>query len=164
MALPFPAITDARTDGKSKVSQQLLRDYRDRDESLGSCLVDTFFTEVNTNNTSFAEVHRHSIWLPPVAGTTVKTPSFVLGFRAYMQDAGAVGRVRAKLGTSGTYVESGDITDTSYGNPIELSLPAADCRTNAGQTADLIIEAKRASGTGQIRLKSEDSISRLEIS
>jgi len=157
----FPDIAAADIDAESPLTEALVGSFYDRDESLISNNWDTRFAEGSTASGSFAAIATVKGWLPESVGTGGGDVTLVVVLEAIV-DGTATGRVQARLGGSGTWQESGDVTATSYGTFITLTIPAADVDANAGLEVDLEIEARVSAGAGNVMVRCLDNASRLE--
>jgi hypothetical protein len=155
----FTAIAATDMDGKSPVTQTRLQQYHDRDEALISGPIDTRFAEVSTGVSSYTEVARVPLWIPPQAGTTAGDITLVVHFQRKVSTGN--GRVRMRLGGSGTWMETASFSNTSYAHDT-LTIPAADVLAAKDSTVDLIVEAKDNGGGATTFVKCESSASRLE--
>lgn len=160
MSKAFTTIVSTRRDGESPVTQQLLQDFHDRDEALISQPIDTRFPEKIVNASGFTEMFRLNVYLPACAGTADGAVTLVFVFEAKVA-SGVNGRVRAKLGSGGTYVETGNITGTAYAR-FALTLPAADVAAAAGFEVDLIIEGHYTATAGNVYVRCGWCASRIE--
>ncbi len=161
MSLAFTDILETRVDGLSPSKESLITDFWKNQLALIAGPIPVQWAEVNETSSSFALKATIPLWIPPAAAATEKDVSLLVVFEAYNQNAGAVGRARIKLG-AGSYVETGDITATAP-TRTELRIAAADVRAVAGSEANLILEMKRVSGTGQVRTRNTWDVTRLEV-
>jgi len=160
MAKVFPEIVLTRRDGESPTTQDLMTDYHARDEALISQPIDTRFPEKIVNAAAFTEATRLNLFLPACAGTLDGNVTLVFVLEVKVA-AGVTGRVRAKLGAAGTYVESANIVSTAYVR-LALTIPAADVLAAADTEKDLIVEARYTATAGNVYARCEWSASRIE--
>jgi len=160
MSKAFPTIDATRRDGESPVTEQLLQDFHDRDESLISQPIDTRFSEQSVNAAAFTQMFSLLLFIPACAATTDGDVTLVFVFEAKVA-AGVVGRVRAKLNSGGTYVETGNITGAGY-TRFALTIPAADVAAAADAEPALVVEGRYTATAGNVFVRCEWGASRIE--
>lgn len=160
--LAWTDIPAGDVDGLSSVYEDLLADFWSNQLCLISELIPCPWAQVTATTGAFVQKVQKPIFIPPACETNEKAVTLLLVFEAYNENAGAVGRLRARIGPSGTWVETGDIT-LQAATRFTLSIPAADVNAAAGTEIDLFIEMKRVSGTGEIRSRNQWDITRLEV-
>lgn len=156
----FPTIVSTRRDGESPVTQALLTDYHARDESLISQPIDTRFPEKVVNANVFTEMTRITLFLPAAVATVDGAVTLVFVFEAKVA-ATVTGRIRVKLGSGGTYVETGDVVGTAYAR-FALTVSAANVAAAADAETDLIIEGRYTATAGNVSVRCEWAASRIE--
>jgi hypothetical protein len=119
-------------------------------EALISQPVAYNFDEVNEAGATYVTKVSQEIYVPPAVGTLQGDVVLVVRYNAWV-DADT-GKIRARLGT-GTWVESGDITVTSEGTYIGLTLPSVDVKAAADSLIAVETQLKMVSGTGPVRVK-----------
>lgn len=161
MAKTWTDIASTAIDAESPVTEDLLGDFYDRDESLISTPIDTRFAEASVSSGVYGNLATVKVYIPPAAATTGGTVTLEVVFEAKVSTGN--GDVQAKLGSGGTFSSSVNVTATAYGASafVTLSIPAADVAAAADSTIDLIIEGRNNSG-GSITARCESSASRLE--
>lgn len=160
MSKAFTDITDAMIDGNKPVNEALESAYFDRDESLISQQVDLRFDEAtHTGDTDYTDAGTPQTYLPPAAGTNQGDVTLELVVESKV-DAGS-GYVRARIG-SGTWVEVGPFTNTSY-EAKTLSLPAAEVKSAKDSVVTVTVQHKVTSASDTVSTRNvSGGASRLE--
>lgn len=141
------------------INQLTLEQFWQRDECLVSCGLDLSFAAVTTSALIFGtEVLRKRVWIPGAVATAGGPTVLVVVLEAHV-NAGT-GRVRCRIDGL-TWVESGDVTATAD-TRVALELTSADVKASAGTEVQLVIEAKKTSGSGSITVASLNSACRIE--
>jgi hypothetical protein len=161
MSKAFPTIVSTRRDGESPVTQSLLQDFHDRDESLISQPIDTRFAEKTVNAAGFTEMFRLNLFLPKCVGTADGAVTLVFVFEAKANAVGNLCRIRTKLGAGGTYVETADINAAAYAR-FALTISAADVAAAADSEVELIVEGRYTGTAGAVFIRCEWCASRVE--
>ena len=161
MSRSFPSIVSTRRDAESPVNESVMDDYHDRDEGLVSFPIDTRFEPVTgITAAAFTEQKRIPEFFPAAVGSADSAVQLVVVLEVRVQGT-ASGRVRVRLGDSGTFVTGATFSSTSWAFQT-FTLSSTDTEAAADSQEDLIVEAIRDTGGGTIEVACTNAASRVE--